>query len=224
MKMNFLTITLATLAMSISCDNKNQVTYRKGDLKVVVEAGDAWFHDFPLFLGIKTKNPPQVAIWIEDASGNYLSTIYITKRTGTGSWRGGGDGRPESLPVWSHTHGAEPVDAVSGATPKSGFDVGIDPTAAPRQFTLKIEINHSTDWNGAWPEEATLGSANWSGVSGQPALVYAAAIDLDAPRTTYTATLIGHSSPDGTNGSIVADTSTLTSALNIVKTITIEIQ
>lgn len=49
-----------------SCD-KELVEYEKGSVEIVVERGDAWLHDFPLFLGIKRKNPPQIAVWIEDA-------------------------------------------------------------------------------------------------------------------------------------------------------------
>jgi hypothetical protein len=221
MKMMNLAVALTTLTMLASCE-KDLVTYGQGDVKVTIESGDAWLHDFPMFLGIKRKNPPQIAIWAEDASGNYLSTLYVTHRAATRSWIGGVD-RPEALPVWSHAHGAESVDASSGATPQSGFDVKARPVGNLRQFTVKIEINHSTDWNDAWPKNATKSAANFSAESGQPALVYAA-VDLDSPQTAYTATLIGHSSPDGTDGEIRPDTSTITSALKIAKKITIDIQ
>ena len=33
-----------------SCDKK-LVEYEKGSVEIVVERGDAWLHDFPLFLG-----------------------------------------------------------------------------------------------------------------------------------------------------------------------------
>jgi len=222
MKMTNLPIALVALAMLDSCD-KELVTYQKGDLKVAIEAGEGWLHDFPVFMGIKRKNPPQIAIWAEDADGRYLSTLYVTRRTATGSWIGGKD-RPEALPVWSHLRGAESVDAATGATPKSGFAVMARAMEGRRQFTVKVEINHSADWNDAWPENSVAGALDSNRESGQPALVYAAEIDLDAPKTSYTATLIGHSSPDGTDGSIHSDTSSLTSALNIAKTITINVQ
>ena len=73
-----------------SCD-KELVEYEKGSVEIVVERGDAWLHDFPLFLGIKRKNPPQIAVWIEDAQGRYLSTVYasskITCRRKANRWR-----------------------------------------------------------------------------------------------------------------------------------------
>lgn len=64
-----------------SCD-KELVEYEKGSVEIVVERGDAWLHDFPLFLGIKRKNPPQIAVWIEDAQGRYLSTVYASSKIG----------------------------------------------------------------------------------------------------------------------------------------------
>ena len=72
-----------------SCD-KELVEYEKGSVEIVVERGDAWLHDFPLFLGIKRKNPPQIAVWIEDAQGRYLSTVYASSKIATQSWLAAG--------------------------------------------------------------------------------------------------------------------------------------
>ncbi len=229
MKMKLLAISaLVAASMSASCE-KDLVSYSGGDIMVSIEAGSEWLHDFPLFLGIKTKNPPQIAIWTESPDGEYLETIYATRRGAEGAWRGGTD-RPEALPAWNFARGADasgvaPVaDGISGATPKASFDVKMRPVGELRRFTVKVEINHSADWNDSWPEGAAKGSENYSGESGQPALVYAAAIDLDTPRRSYTAQLIGYSSPDGTDGLVRPDTSCLTSALSIAKRITIYIR
>lgn len=229
----------ALLALS-SCD-KNLVTYKEGDIKILVTKGDEWLHDFPLFLGIKTKNPPQIAIWVEDLAGNYLTTIYASRKIATGSWQSnGGNRRKESLPVWCYARGVQYpdglylptkeqplMDGISGATPRGNFDVKMRPIGDLKQFVVKIELNHSTDWNDNYPENAKEGDANYSGGkegSGQPAIVYAAKIDLNSNQKQYAVTLIGHSSPDGSNGSIYPDISSLTSALNIAKEITINIQ
>ena len=72
-----------------SCD-KELVEYEKVSVEIVVERGDAWLHDFPLFLGIKRKNPPQIAVWIEDAQGRYLSTVYASSKIATQSWLAAG--------------------------------------------------------------------------------------------------------------------------------------
>lgn len=224
---------IAALGVLVSC-NKELVNYRQGDIKVVVKAGSAWRHDFPLFLGIKKKNTPQIAIWTEDWSGNYLATLYVTHKIATASWMtNGGNPRKEALPVWSHIRGGMPtkkepvIDGISGATPQDDFDVKLIPTASMRRFVVKIEIDHSTDWNDHYARDARPGDAGYSGGSegsGQPALVYEARVDLDSQQPSYTARLIGHSSPDGSDGRIYADTSTLTSALDIVEQITISIQ
>lgn len=241
MKVRNLAVTgITALGVLISC-NDELVTYKEDDIKVMVTKGDGWLHDFPLFLGIKMKNPPQIAIWVEDLAGNYLTTVYASHKIATESWQAnGGNRRKEALPAWCHARGVkysdglylptknQPlVDGISGATPHGSFDVKIRPTGDLRQFIVKIELNHSTDWNDNYPKNAKEGDANYSGGeggSGQPALVYSAEIDLDSNRKQYTATIIGHSSPDGSNGDIYPDTSFLTSALNIAKEITINIQ
>ena len=63
------------------------------DLKISIEKGEEWMHDFPLFLGINKKNPPQIAIWTEDMEGHYLSTIYVTHKIATQSWQASGGNR-----------------------------------------------------------------------------------------------------------------------------------
>ena len=63
------------------------VAYGDSTLQVVVEPGTEWLHDFPLFLGLKRRNPPQMAIWIESPEGAYLATVYVTRRIASQSWR-----------------------------------------------------------------------------------------------------------------------------------------
>ena len=222
------------------------VEYAQGDLKIFVEQGDNWLHDFPLFMGIKIKNSPQVAIWLEDTQGNYLSTVYVSRKIATQSWKAnGGNPRKEALPHWQHIRatknldgatGATPhgglniqpiTDGVTGATPRGSFNLKLRPTDMLKLFVVKIELNHSTDFNDYYPESTKEGEPNYSGGkegSGQPAVVYAAGIDLLSGDSSFEAALIGHSSPDGTSGKIDADMSQLTTAVHIVKKITVTIQ
>lgn len=241
MKVRNLTVAgVVTLGLLTSC-SKDLVTYREGDIKVLVTKGDEWLHDFPVFLGINKKNPPQIAIWIEDLAGNYLTTIYASHKIATGTWQSNsGNRRKESLPVWCYARGVQypdglylptkdqPLpDGISGATPHGSFDVKIRPVGGLKQFVVKIELNHSTDWNDNYPKNAKEEDANYSGGkdgSGQPAVVYEAMIDLDSNKKQYIASLVGHSSPDGSNGELYTDLSSLTSALEIVKEITINIE
>ncbi len=234
--MNLLIILIT--ALSCNACQKDSVQYGSNDLKVEIIAGSEWLHDFPLFLGIKLKNPPQIAIWAEDPSGNYLSTLYVTKKAATQSWiSSGGNRRKEALPVWCHMRNVQyedglylptkkrPLtDGISGATPKATFNLKVSSLNGLKKFVIKIEINHSTDFNDFYPESAQEGTSNYSGGkmgSGQPALVYSANVDLTSDAKEFRAELAGHSSPDGSNGNLYPDTSTLTTALHIVKQIVI---
>lgn len=63
----------------------------------------------------------QFAIWIEDASGKLVKTLYATKFTANGGY----SNRPDSIKNWVAKSGLADmtktqVDAVSGATPKTG--------------------------------------------------------------------------------------------------------
>lgn len=237
--MGFIWIYLTLFFLS-SCD-KELMVYEQGEVKVYIEQGDAWLHNFPLLLGIKVKNPPQLAIWLEDTSGNYLSTIYVTHKIATQSWQSaGGNRRKEALPHWCFSRGVEygdglylptkdhPLtDGISGATPRKSFDIKLSPGPELKHFVVKIEINHSTDFNDFYPKSAKEGEANYSGGekgSGQPALVYKVEVDFTSGKKSFEAILLGHSSPDGSSGEIFTDLSGLTTALNIVKSIVVSIQ
>ena len=63
----------------------------------------------------------QFAIWIEDASGGYVKTIYATRYTANGGWQR----RETSLPLWvRQSNLAElnrgQIDVLTGATPQAG--------------------------------------------------------------------------------------------------------
>lgn len=234
----FAVIGIAAAGILNSC-NKDLITYKQDDLKITIREGKHWLHDFPLFAGIKQKNAPQIAIWVEDMNSKYITTIYVSYKIATESWIGN-KRHKEALPVWCHARGIlypdglylptkeNPLtDGISGATPRGSFDLKIHPVGNLSEFVVKIELNHSTDWNDYYPKNAEESDPGYSGGkegSGQPAVIYAANIDLNSGKKQFTAILIGHSSPDGTNGDICPDTSSLTSALEIVKEITINIQ
>lgn len=61
----------------------------------------------------------QFAVWIEDANGSLVKTLFVTQFTA----KGGSEKRPDAIPVWVKQSGlaqGAAQDAVSGATPKSG--------------------------------------------------------------------------------------------------------
>jgi hypothetical protein len=225
---------------TFGCSGQNPVhsEFGNGNIKIAIEQGSEWLHDFPVFWFVKKKNAPQIAIWTEDLDGNFLSTIYISEKLAKQSWTAaGGNRRKESLPCWSYAQGKqyadglylptknEPLpDAVTGATPKGSFTKNIPMSENRKQFVVKCEFNHSTDFNEYYPKDAKEGDTNYSGGkmgSGQPAIVYQAVVDLTNGQQEFKMELIGHSSPDGSDGKIYPDTSKLTTALDIVKKITV---
>ena len=232
----YLIILLLLYFASISCvSGEGAEEYANGDLKILIEEGEHWLHNFPLFLGIKVKNPPQFAVWIEDMDGRYLTTIYATKRIATQAWRGSkGNRRKEALPHWSYSRGVrysdglylptkeDPLpDTITGATPKSGTELRFPPIENQQKFIVKAEFNHSVDYNNFFPEDASEGENE---VNGQPAVIYSALIDLSDKKNTYKLNLIGCSSPDGTDGNIYSGMlSKLTTAKTIVNRITVVI-
>jgi hypothetical protein len=63
----------------------------------------------------------QFAVWIEDANGNHVRTLYATKFTAQGGWKK----REQSIPQWVKQSGLaemnkSQVDAITGPTPKGG--------------------------------------------------------------------------------------------------------
>lgn len=234
MKKSILCMTLALTTLGCSGQNNIQSNFGNGNIKVSIEQGSEWLHDFPLFWFIKKKNAPQIAIWTEDLEGNFLSTIYVSKKLAKQSWTAaGGNRRKESLPCWSYAQGKqyadglylptkdEPLpDAVTGATPKGSFTANVQMNDNIQQFVVKCEFNHSVDFNENYPKNAEEGDSNYSGGkmgSGQPAVVYQVTVDLTNGQKDFKGEPIGHSSPDGSEGKVYPDISKLTTALDIVK-------
>ena len=72
---------------------------------------------------------PQMAAWIEDGQGNYVSTIIVTNKNAKRKWIAAPkEGRPEALPVWNNKvqNNTAQIDSVSAATSKGAVDVQIN--------------------------------------------------------------------------------------------------
>jgi hypothetical protein len=240
MKQTIISMALALATLNCSGQSDTRSDFGAGNVMVSIEQGDAWLHDFPLFWFIKKKNAPQIAIWTEDLDGNFLFTIYVSEKLAKQSWMAaGGNRRKESLPCWSFAQGRqyadglylptkdEPLpDAVTGATPKGSFTANARMGEDIKQFIVKCEFNHSVNFNAYYPKDAKEGDSNYSGGkmgSGQPAIVYQVVVDLTNGQKEFGGELIGHSSPDGSDGRIYSDISRLTTALNIVGGVTVYI-
>ena len=195
----------------------------------------------------ESHNHPLFAIWLADENGKYIQTLYVSESIGkgvlkrasrqSGKWEMGEKQRPAALPYWAHQRGVaneygtynptprQPVaDAYTGATPPSSFSMNVC-TEKPLSGKYKImfELNQSWDWNEAWSNNLYPDDQEYK-TSSQPAVVYLAEIDTNQPSPSYIMKPIGHSHYSGANGNLITDLSTLTTALQIAKSIEVSIK
>jgi hypothetical protein len=193
----------------------------------------------------KYHNHPTYAIWLEDTSGKYFQTLFVTQAIGQGifnygdksegKWKAGEVRRPAALPYWSHKRGIKaedglyvpskksPVpDAYTGATPKGSFILQTRPDAkGPRFVKVLMEVNQPWDWNEYWTNALHPEDENYM-TSCQPAVVYSAIIDLESAPAETLLVPVGHSQYSGRDGSLDPNLSTHTSALQIFNAIKVE--
>ncbi len=134
-----------------------------------------------IYLKSNYKKPPQFALWLEDETEGTIRTIWVTSKTGTGSW-GNNIVRTVSLPYWvsrwnietqskSYPTPENPViNAVTGATPKAEFTAETI-VPAKRALNYFIEVNTSGDYNDAFPVSLQDGKRDRQG-NGQPSIIY----------------------------------------------------
>jgi hypothetical protein len=169
---------------------------------------------------IPVKKTPQLAAWIETPDGKFVKTLMVTAKTGRNTWSAAPEsGRPEALPVWNHAAAktSSGVDAASSATPKAGVSVaaGEDGLVAGAEYRVRLEVNASFDYNETWTKNARAGEAGFSGVNGQPSLVYEASFVAGMPGVAVLQP-IGKGSVDGSSGAVVPGFAGLTTALGII--------
>ena len=213
-------------------------------LKVDFRAGDMYAAPGPKILWFRKTSTPQFAIWIEDLEGNYIDTLYATKKAATSSFFNADVfsdeiiRRPESLPHWSHSRGvtegdgimmpsreAPLADAMTGATPLAHFDLQTVMAKPLDKFVVKMEINRSFDFNdffhpNAFPDDPIYSG---SGNSGQPSLVYSATVDVNDGQKYFFLNVLGHGHHSGQDGKIYTDLSNITTALNMVDRVFVEV-
>lgn len=174
-----------------------------------------WFLIFPF------KKGAQAAAWVEDADGNFLGTIFVTEKTGSGKWVSAPDsGRPESLPVWSFASASSAgADAVTAATSSVMEKKTIPPLFPEKKetYTVYLEVNQSYDWNSVWAKKLPKESRFSNGVNGQPSLVYAASFNTPEGEGRYTLYPAGTGHPLGKDGNIRNDFEGIDSAFFIIE-------
>lgn len=198
-----------------------------GGILLTVEPGRRWIRSSFVFMRFS----PTFAGWVETADGEYAETLLVSGKAGTGSWIGSPEGgRPEALPVWYQASGVSPEkpaepDAVSAASSDAGAAASRGPAGleSGHEYVVRFEINHSYDYNETWKSGGKPGDEGWSGVNGQPSVVYEARFIAGVPGTAELKA-VGRGSPDGSVSGVIPSLEGLTTALEIVKKITLEVR
>jgi len=195
-----------------------------GSLSLSVEPGPEWTHRYKLFMRLS----PTFAGWVETPDGEYAGTLMVSGKAGNASFIGApAEGRPEALPVWFRASGREPPgapDAVSSASSDSGATGSrvLGNLRRGEEYVARFEINQSFDYNDTWKSGGKRGERGWSGVNGQPSLVYEACFIAGSPESLELRP-IGRGSVDGSDGAVAPGLDGFTTALHIVKNITLEV-
>ena len=201
---------------------------------------------------------PTFAFWLEDTSGRYIQTLYVTGKLAKNNFyvkvtsENGKDvfveepetahlrERPEALPVWAHQYGARshkgnsvPVgeqvvpDGYTGATLTDNFLLRTRADRKlPEKFVVKLEINHSFDWNEYYTQDRFPDDPVYSGNGkvGQPSLVYAAQVDRSIGQKYFAMEIIGRGHHSGKDGLIYTDLSEITTARELVDRVIVELK
>jgi len=226
---NLLSLLVVVLIIVIHCIGVSANNHRK--IVINIKAGDNYSHQHKIGL-IKIHITPQMAIWLEDETGKYVDTIFVTEKSAKSSW--GNVRRPEALPIWSHKRGVRYADglympdrqnplpdAVTGATEKSSFvkTWTVPSSIKDGNYLLKVEVNNSFDFNQIYRDQLPKNHPNYNSVSGQPSLLWEAMISVGEEFKTNLR-IVGHGHPAGQNGTVFSDLNEIDSALTIINSIT----
>lgn len=230
MRKALISVLAITLILSfVSCKEKKAELLKSKVIDINVEVGPSYL-----------KRTAQVAIWIEDLEGNYIETVYVSHKAAYGKWMGNVNPvRSSTLPVWSHKRGVKAdngyymptkkmplADSMTGASPTSSFikqyPLGGKLTAS--EYIIKVEVNTSFDYNDHYAKKVSETSPYFhNGASAQPSLVYGGIVKVDRAGKTEL-TMEGHGHPAGMDGSISADLKGLTTALELINRVLVEIK
>ena len=238
---------LVLISVNVSAKNKKSSRIVHDTLYCNIQGSGA---DFIIeFVSGEEHNHPTFAIWLEDMNENYIQTLFATRYIATGIFQFGpvndsvwgtepGEAyRPAALPYWNHKRIEQPEikkimpepqhplpDAYSGATPTGDFILTTkSDNPLPGKFRILFEINQTWDWNEYWTNNRYPGNKDYAS-SSQPSVIYSVTIDTKSNIKEYTLNAIGHGHYAGNDGRLYTDLSTLTTALQIVKSIKVVIK
>jgi hypothetical protein len=209
-------------------------------LSVKVVAGKRYRES--AWLGISpVRVTPQIAIWLEDDNGKFVDTIYVTRKAATAEW--GADKsirRAASLPIWSHRRGVrypdglylptreKPLpDAVTGATPPGSFDQEwtLPQGVKPGAYLIRVEVNNSFDYNESFRKDLSPTDPYYNtDYSGQPSLLWEGKVVLGAGHSVANLRPVGHGHAAGKSGEVFKNLDKITDALEILESVTVEVE
>ncbi len=93
--------------------------------------------------GFQDELAPQTAVWIEDAAGNFVKTLYVS------GFAGNVKERQITLPIWANSSNFADVDAVTGASIDVGHHIYIwdlknhaGEQVKSGKYAVKVEVSH----------------------------------------------------------------------------------
>jgi hypothetical protein len=199
-------------------------------ISIEFKRGDAWMNKKKMGM-LNVRISPQFAIWAEDSVGT-IATLFVTRAFGKQEWKmmkfhADSCGRPMCMPYWLNRLVAKGMqrptknhplsDAITGATPKGSFMLNTTLPEGFNKFNLYVEINKSFDNNEAWPAKG------FSTFNGQPPVVYEASVNLaDTTSKTWALSIKGMSGEKGNDPTLYPIDKKLTTALEMVKSISVK--
>jgi hypothetical protein len=185
---------------------------------------------------IKITHTPQMAVWLEDATGKFIATVWVTRKSAKGAWGLPVD-RPASLPIWSYKRGIEskpgiymptsskPLpDSETSATPTGLFtrDWKIPKDLKPGAYIIRMEVNTSFDYNQTFNNKLSPKDPHYNAENGQPSLLYEGTLTIGDKPSNTSLKPVGYGHPLGKSGIVNNNLSVLTTALDMVSSILVE--
>lgn len=173
---------------------------------------------YPMLLGFLKTCYPQIAVWMTEPESSFQKTIYITERGARNSWILA-DARPSATPVWNGIRSQEhqlDIDGISGATPSGELHTiiwPIPPALSAKTINIYIEANVSFDYNDYYSDDESR--KGYSGVNGQPSLIWKTVVNLTDTDAGYTPIIIGHGNVNGADSQVHEDLTNVTTARNL---------
>lgn len=180
---------------------------------------------YPRLMGFLKTCYPQIAIWVTEPGSSFEKTIYVTEKGAHNNWTFA-DARPSATPVWNGVKNRErrlDIDGISGATPSGEIHTVI--WQIPRKLLHKkidiyIEANVSFDYNEYFTDDEK--QEGYSGVNGQPSLIWKTEVECNDNDWEHTPMLMGHGHVNGADTQIHDDLEKITTAKQLFEYIKIQ--